>query len=101
MSLLDDNEVLMNDSEKRVYNHMIHKEIEWNPYEYQSFYNFREWMKTNIYKFNDDVGRIDERCDHSDFRINSLDDELISLNDEINLLKTEIMNLKYIISKNI
>lgn len=91
MSILDDNETLMNDSENQVYKNMIHKEIEWNPNEHQSFYNFREWMKTNIYKFNDDIGRIDEEISRLRYGVY---EEIFSLQHQITQLEYRITQLE-------
>lgn len=91
MSLLDDNETLMNDSENQVYKNMIHREIEWNPNEYQSFYNFREWMKTNIYGFGDDVGRIDEEISRLRCEVY---EEIFSLQHRITQLECRITQLE-------
>ena len=97
MSLLDDEDTLLNETKDSAYNSLIHENIEWNQYEHQSFYDFREWVKTNIYRFSNDVGRID---DESSSGIGEMRCQITELQHEIMRLNNEIMDLKYIINKN-
>lgn len=91
MSLLDDEDTLLNETKGSVYNSFIHEEIEWNQHEHQSLYDFREWVKINIYRLSD--GEIDSI-------VGDLRCQIAELYHEITQLKNEIMDLKNIINKN-
>ena len=97
MSLLDDEDTLLNETKDSAYNSLIHENIEWNPHEHQSFYDFREWIKMNIYNINDNIGRMDEEFSPG---IGEMRCQIKELYHEIVRLNNEIMNLKYIINKN-
>lgn len=98
MSLLDDEDTLLNETKESAYNSLIHENIEWNQHEHQSFYDFREWVKMNIYNINDNINKIDEE---SNSGIGEMRCQIIELYHEITQLKNEIMNLRYIVNKNI
>lgn len=98
MSLLDDEDALLNETKDSAYNSLIHENIEWNQYEHQSFYDFREWVKMNIYNINDNINKIDEE---SNSGISDMRCQITELQYEIMWLKNEIMDLKCIINKNI